>query len=128
MGLLLDSLGFLGSLTTSLPLYYSYELIDPYFCHVSTLSLPLYFLGFPNPFTSSLPLIIPMGFFGPFTHSLPLVTFMSLLAINPANSTHWACFLISLPFCPSFLSHLPYCWVSSAAGPFVKNGHRHLAS
>ena len=116
MGLLLDSLGFLSPLITSLPFYYYYGLIDPYSCHVSLLSLPFYFLGFSGPFTSSLPLIIPtslllhsLGFLGPLTPFLPLVTFIGLLAINPATSTHRACFLISLPFCPSFLSHLPYC-------------------
>ena len=65
------------------------------------------FLGFPGPFTSSLPLIILMslllhslGILGQFISSLPLVIFMGLLAFNPATPVHWACFLISLLFFP----------------------------
>lgn len=45
---------------------------------------------------------------------------MGLLAINLDVSACWACFLISLFFCPLFLSHLLYYWVSFAVGIFVK--------
>ena len=83
-------------------------------------------MGFPSPFTSSLPLIISMslllhslGFLDPFTSSLPLFIFVGLLAINPTASTRWVCFLISLPFCPSFPSHFLYCQASSAIWPFI---------
>ena len=41
---------------------------------------------------------------------------------NPATPAHWACFLISLPFCPLFSSYLFYCWAFSAVRPFVKMG------
>ena len=110
--------------------YYPFGLIGH---SASPLSLPIHSLGFPNPFTSSLPLIIPIGLLhssgllGPFTHSLPLFIFVGLLAINPAASAPWACFLISLPFYPSFPSHLLYYWASSVVGPFVKNGHKKIS-
>ena len=91
------------------------------------------FLGFPDPFTFSLPLIIPngllfhsLGILGLFISSLPLVIFMGLLALTLATPTHWACFLISLLFFPSFSSHLLYCWASSTVGPFAKKGHQQL--
>ena len=101
MGFLLDSLGFLSPFTICLPIYYSYRLIDPYFCHVNPtkfttlffrLPLPVYFL-FPSRYsyglaTLFLGLLQPIYFFSPFTSSLSLVTFMGLLAINPATSTH----------------------------------------
>ena len=91
--------------------------------------LPLYSLGFLGPFTYSLPLFTSLGLLlhslgiiGLFIFSLPLVIFMGLLAINPATPAHWACFLISLPFCPLFSSYLFYCWAFSAVRPFVKMG------
>ena len=76
------------------------------------MNLLIHFLGFPNPFTSSLPFIVLMGlllhslgFLGPFTPTLPLLILMGLLAINPAISACWACFLIPLLFS---LSHFFY--------------------
>ena len=112
--------------------YYPFGLIGHHSCHVSPLSLLIYSLGFPDPFTSSLTLIIPidlllhsLGILDPFISSSPFIIFMSLLAINLATLAHWACFLISLPFCSSFSSHLLYCWACSAVGPFIKNGHQH---
>ena len=91
--------------------------------------LPLYSLGFLGPFTYSLPLFTSLGLLlhslgiiSLFIFSLPLVIFMGLLAINPATPAHWACFLISLPFCPLFSSYLFYCWAFSAVRPFVKMG------
>ena len=74
--------------------------------------LLIHFLGFPGPFTSSLPLIVPMGllfhslgFLGPFIPYLPLLILMGLLAINPVISACLACFLITLLFS---LSHFLY--------------------
>ena len=73
--------------------------------------LPLYSLGFFNPFTTSLPLFTPMGlllnslgFLGLFTMFLPLITFLGLLAIKASP--------LSLPihflgFPDSFTSFLP---------------------
>ena len=100
----------------------------PSFCHVN----PFYhFILWASsaPFTSSLPLFTPLGLLlhslgiiSLFIFSLPLVIFMGLLAINPAIPAHWACFLISLPFCPLFSSYLFYCWTFSTVRPFVKMG------
>ena len=112
--------------------YHSYELVGHYFCLVSPLSLPLYSLGFLSPFTFFfLLLIVPIGLplhshglprptYPFFFFFLPLVTFMGLLAII----LHWAYYLIFLPFCPSFFTHFPYCWASSAIEPSVKSGHQ----
>ena len=57
--------------------------------------LPLYSLGFLNPFTSYLPLFTLMGlslnslgFLGPFTTYLPLITLLGLLVIIHAMSGH----------------------------------------
>ena len=117
VGLLLDSLGFLSPLITSLPLYLFITVMGLLTLIPATSTHWVYhffFLGFLGPFTSSLPLIIPiclllhsLGFLGPFT-PLPFVTFIGLLAINFATSTHWACFLISLPFSLPFfpISHI----------------------
>jgi len=108
MGFLLDPLGFLAQLPHPYLLLFfgaNWPLNQP-------MSLLIYFLGFPGPFTSHLPLIIPMGllfhsmgFLSPFTPSLPFFILVGLLAINPAISACWACFLIPLLFS---LSHLFY--------------------
>ena len=109
MDVLLDSLGFLGPITTSLPLI-TFRAYWP--------------LSHPNEFTNSFPglprsiyflfiFLIPMGlllhslgFLGPFTPSLPLFILVSLLAINPAISTCWACFRIPLLFSPSHFLYI----------------------
>ena len=131
LGLLLDSLDFLGPFTTFLPLITFMGLLALILAMSTQLSLPLYSLDFLGLFTFSLSLIIPislpfcsLGFLDLLTSSIPLVTFMGLLAINPATLAHQACYLIFLPFCPSFSSHLSYCWDSFAAGSFLKNGHQ----
>ena len=93
------------------------------------MNLLIHFLGFSSPFTSSLPLIVPMclllhslGFLGPFTPSLPLLILVGLLTINPVISACWACFLISLLFS---LSHFFYIvGASFVVGSFVKSGHQ----
>ena len=87
-GLLLNLLGLLGPIIISLPLitFRAYwPLCQP---HGFTNS---FFFGFPNPFTSSLPLIILMGlllhslsFLGPFASSLSLIIFC-----GPVN--HYSC-------------------------------------
>ena len=73
--------------------------------------LPLYSLGFFNPFTTSLPLFTPMGlllnsfsFLSLFTTLLPLITFLGLLAIkaNPLSLP-----IHSLGFPDPFTSFLP---------------------
>ena len=76
------------------------------------MNLLIHFLGFPGPFTSFLPLIVPMGllfhslgFLCPFIAYLPLLILMGLLAINPVISAYLACFLITLLFS---LSHFLY--------------------
>ena len=93
MGLLLDSLGFLGPFATFLPIITFMGLLALIFTMSAQLSLPLYYSGFL--FTSYLSLIIPMGlpfhsldFIDSLTSSLPLVTFMGMLAINPTTSAH----------------------------------------
>ena len=101
LGLLLDSLDFLGPFTTFLPLITFMGLLALILAMSTQLSLPLYSLGFLGLFTFSLSLIIPiglpfcsLGFLDLLTSSIPLVTFMGLLAINLATSTHQACYLI----------------------------------
>ena len=76
MSFLLDTLDFIDPITTSLYLITFLGLLAFKPTH---LSLSIHFLGFPNSFTSSLSLNIPMdlllhslGFLGPFTSSLPL--------------------------------------------------------
>ena len=95
MGLLLDSLDFLGPFTTFLPLITFMGLLALILAMSTQLSLPLYSLGFLGLFTFSLSLIIPiglpfcsLGFLDLLTSSITLVTFMGLLAINLATSTH----------------------------------------
>ena len=129
MGLLLNSLGLLGPFTLSLPLITLMGLLA--IIPVMSTRFTILFFGLPRPiyffFTSFSPmglLLHSLGILGPFISSLPFVIFMGLLAINLAILAHWACFFISLSFCPSFSSHLLYCWASSALRPFVKNGHQ----
>ena len=76
MSFLLDTLDFIDPITTSLYLITFLGLLAFKPTH---LSLSIHFLGFPDSFTSSLSLNIPMdlllhslGFLGPFTSSLPL--------------------------------------------------------
>ena len=65
------------------------------------MNLLTYFLGFPGPFTSSLPLIVPiglllhyLGFLGPFISSLPLIILVGMLAFIPTIPVCWACSII----------------------------------
>ena len=83
---------------------------------------PIYFFFFFTSHYSHELTISFLEYLWPIISSLPLVIVMGLLAINPTTSAFWACFLISLPFCPLFSSHFPYYWASSTVGLFVKNG------
>ena len=125
MGFLLVSLGFLGLITTSLhfvTIWAYWLLSQPIDFTNSFPKLPwaIYFL-----FTFYYSYGLTTSFFG---LSWPIYLFFTfflilvgLLAINPAISAHWACFLISL----SFFFFLPsLLWASSPIGPFVKNGHQ----
>ena len=110
--------------------YHSYGLVGHHSCHVNPLSLTLYSLGFLDPCTSSLPLIVHMGllpyslgFVDLFTTSLPLLILMGLLAITPTMSAHWVYHFIPWTFSAHlfilYLSLLPwvYClilWAFSA--------------
>ena len=92
-GLSLNPLGFLGLTTTSLPLI-SFQAYWPL---SNPMNLLTYFLGFPDPLTSSLPLIIVMGlilhslgFLNPFASSLSLIIFAGLLTIIPTIPAYWA--------------------------------------
>ena len=131
MGLLLNSLEFLGPFTTSLPPIPLLGLLAFKLAHwvyqfipwASSAHLLLIYLSF---FPWGL-LLCSSGFLVLFTPFLPLFISMGLLAINPAASARWACFLIFLLFCPSFPSHLLYCWASFAVRLFVKNEHQHWA-
>ena len=73
--------------------YYFFRLIG---LEANPIDLLIHFLGFPGPFTSFLPLIVPMslllhslGFLDPFTSSLPLIILVSL------------CWPLFLPFQPA---------------------------
>ena len=91
------------------------------------MSLLIHFSGFPDPFTSSLSLIILMdlllhslGFLDPITPSLTLFILVSLLTINPTISACWACFPIPLLFS---LSHFLYIVeLLLLLGPLLKVG------
>ena len=87
------------------------------------MNLLTHFLGFPNPFTSFLPLIILMGlllhslgFLSPFAYSLLLIIFVGLLTTILVIPVYWA---LLYYFLFSFSS---YCWVSFVIGSFVKSG------
>ena len=75
------------------------------------MNLLIYFLDFLAQFISVLPLIAPisllhfLGFLDPFTLSLSLLILVGLLTINLVISAYQACFLIPLLFS---LSHLFY--------------------
>ena len=65
------------------------------------MNLLTHFLGFLDPFTSFLSLIVPMGlllnflgFLDLFTSSLPFIILVGLLTIIPAILACWACFTI----------------------------------
>ena len=79
--------------------------------HVGPLGLLPFSLGFPDPFTSSLPLIPPMG----------------LLASIPTILAHWACYLFPWAFSAHllhfYLLFLPWaCWLSfCCVGPLGNN-------
>ena len=96
IGFLLNPLGFLDLITTFLPL----TTLRAYW--------PLSQSNeFTNSFTSHLPLIVSMGlllhslgFINPFTSSLLVIILVDLLAIIPAILSYWACFTI---FSPHFL-------------------------
>ena len=101
----------------------SNELIFHIRTSFSILNLLIHLPGFPDPFTSSLPFVIPMGlllhslnFLGPFTPSLPLFILMGLLGLLPYSLTIFRF--------PPFL----YYWASSTIGPFVKSGHQQWAN
>ena len=108
MGFLLDPLGFLGPITTSLPLIYFqayWPLSQPnkFTNSFPGLPRPIYFL-FTSYYSHGLTTSF-LGLLGSFTPSLPLFILVGLLAINPAILAYWACFLIPLLFS---LSHLCY--------------------
>ena len=94
------------------------------------MNLLTYFLGFPDPLTSSLPLIIVMGlifhslgFLNPFASSLSLIIFAGLLTIIPAIPAYWALlyyFLFPLFFILlGFFCHQAFCqkWASTFNSP-----------
>ena len=101
LGFLLDLLGFLGLITTSLPLitswvYWPFSLSNKFTNSFPKLLWLIYF-----PFTSYYSYgrkLHSLGFFGPFTPALPLFILVGLLAISPTISTRWDCFLIPLLF------------------------------
>ena len=122
------------------PLGFPTQLLHPYLLlsfgliglYANTLNLLIHFLGFPNPFTSFLPLIIPMclllhflGFLGPFASSLSLLFFFFFFFFcRPVN--HYSCCsgllvftsLFSLPIffiLLGFFSHCAFCqkWAST---------------
>jgi len=115
---LLNSLGFFGSITTSLPLII-FRLIGLYACCTKLL---IHFLGFLNPFTSFSTSYYSHGFtafilWASSTHLfLPdhLLFFASILTIIPVILAFWSliCYFLS----PSF----SYCWVSFAIGLFCQ--------
>ena len=85
--------------------YYFFGLIG---LEANPIDLLIHFLGFPGPFTSYLPLIVPiglllhsLGFLDPFTSSLPLIILVGLLAIIPIIPACWVYFTI-------FSSHFLY--------------------
>ena len=94
------------------------------------MNLLTYFLGFPDPLTSSLPLIIVMGlilhslgFLNPFASSLSLIIFAGLLTIIPAIPAYWVLlyyFLFPLFFILlGFFCHQAFCqkWASTFNRP-----------
>ena len=120
MGLLLNSFGFLGLFTTLLRLITFLGLLA---IKANPLSLPIHSLGFSDPFTSFLSLIIPLGlllhslgFLGPFTTSLPLFYFrgsvghqsccFSLLGLF----SYFFTVLPPISFLPSLLLGFFCCW------------------
>ena len=102
--------------------YYFFGLIG---LEANPIDLLIHFLGFPGPFTSFLPLIVPMslllhslGFLDPFTSSLPLIILVSLLAIIPTIPACWVYFTI-------FSSHFLYIvGFLLLLDPFVKSGYQ----
>ena len=123
MGFLLNPLGFLDPITTSLPLiafraYWPLSQPNEFTNSFPELPWPIYSLFTSycsHGFTTSF-----IGFLGPFTSSLPLIILIGFLAIVPAIPACWVCFTI---FSSQFL-HI--CWVSSTIRPFVKSGYQHL--
>ena len=91
------------------------------------MSLLIYLPGYPVPFTSSLPIFIPMdillhslGFLVPSTSSLSL-----FYSCGPVS--HQSCHSILLGLFPHPLAVFPfppslYCWASSAVGSLLKMG------
>ena len=79
IGLITSFLGLPQPICLIFTSYSSYRPVGCYSCHVGPLGLLLLFLGFLGPLASSLPLILPMG----------------LLAVMPAMSAHWTCYLFS---------------------------------
>ena len=103
MGYLLNCQGFLGPITTSLPLitfraYWPLSQPNEFTNSFPGLSRPIYFLFTSycsyELTTSFLRLPRPICFLGPFTSSLPLITLMGLLANIFAISACWAYFTI----------------------------------
>ena len=103
MSYLLNCWGFLGPITTSLPLitfraYWPLSQPNEFTNSFPGLSRPIYFLFTSycsyELTTSFLRLPRPICFLGPFTSSLPLITLMGLLANIFAISACWAYFTI----------------------------------
>ena len=129
MGFLVDPLGFLSPITTSLhfitfwaywPLSQPNEFINSFL----GLPQPIYFL-----FTFYYSHRLITSFFG--LHWPIYSFFTSFYSCGPAGQ--WSCHFILLGLFPYSLtifhfSHFLYCWASSAIGPFVKSGHQHMSS
>ena len=125
MGFLLNPLGFLDPITTSL----LFNTTWAYWFLGQPIEFTTHFLGFLGSFTPSLPLTIPMSllfhsfnFLGPLTISLSLFIIVAMLAINSTIPACWG-LLYYFPFSLS-----SYCWAFLTVGPFVKSGHQHLFS
>ena len=126
MGFLLNSLGFLSPIITSLPLitfraYWPLRQSNEFTNSFSRLPQPIHFLFtsyYSHGLTTSF-IGLPQPIFSFFTFFFFIL--VGLLAINPVILAYQTCFLIPLPFSPS---HHLYCWASSAVGLFVKNGQQ----
>ena len=116
MGFVTHFLGFPHPIHFVFASYCAHGPVSYHSWHVGPLGLLPLSLGFLNPFTLSLPFIVPMlahwlvsyhfshvgplgllplplGFLGPFTLSLPLIVPMGLLIVIPITLAHWVYYL-----------------------------------
>lgn len=121
-GLFAKSFGLSRSNYHILTFYYFFGLIG---LEANLIDLLIHFLDLPSPFTSSLPLIVPiglllhsLGFLDPFTSSLPLIILVGLLAIIPTIPIYWAYFTI---LSSHFLHIVGFLLLLDT---FVKSGHQ----